>query len=385
VLGNAPLDVDHCVESLEDQISRISSEKTIILLYEACYHYLSKRILDILQERNPSMILRYGQTPTFYDPSSETTTHSPANKENTMIVSVGSHKVENFPHEEGITAENSAFLYIGQESPHLTSMLMRFSTNDWYSYNPVTYSSRKEGALLNKSLMKRFFLVQKAKEAQIFGILLGTLGVAKYLDVVNNLQKLIKASGRKSYMFVVGKINVPKLANYAEIDAFVLVACHQNSLMDSKDFFKPIITPFELQLALSNSEEWTGQFKTDFHEVLQTIEDTTKSLENEDVDEEDADQPYFSLVSGTYKVAQSNKTKYSTFFSSEVEEKSDQAIQLKNLHADITAYRSEAGEFLATREYRGLEPRIGETQAHAAVLGSAGIARGYEHEQEESS
>lgn len=41
-------------------------------------------------------------------------------------------------------------------------------------------------------MVHRFFLVQQAKEAQIFGILMGTLGVANYLDVVHSLQALIK-------------------------------------------------------------------------------------------------------------------------------------------------------------------------------------------------
>ena len=40
--------------------------------------------------------------------------------------------------------------------------------------------------------------------------------------------ELIKSVGKKSYTFVVGKINVPKLANFQEIEAFVLVACPEN-------------------------------------------------------------------------------------------------------------------------------------------------------------
>ena len=43
-----------------------------------------------------------------------------------------------------------------------------------------------------------------------------------------------RRSGRKYYTFIVGKINVPKLANFAEIDVFVYVACPENSTIDSK-------------------------------------------------------------------------------------------------------------------------------------------------------
>ena len=46
-----------------------------------------------------------------------------------------------------------------------------------------------------------------------------------------------------------GKLNVPKMANFLEIDIYVLVACPENSLVDSHEFYKPVVTPFEMELA----------------------------------------------------------------------------------------------------------------------------------------
>ena len=40
-------------------------------------------------------------------------------------------------------------------------------------------------------------------------------------------------------------------------------------------------------------------------------------------------------------------------------------------------YSSAAGDMLAKRSFRGLEPRIGETEAHAATMGHIGRAAGY--------
>lgn len=48
-----------------------------------------------------------------------------------------------------------------------------------YSYNPITKSSRLESERTNKLLMRRFAAVQKARDADVFGILVGTLGVGK--------------------------------------------------------------------------------------------------------------------------------------------------------------------------------------------------------------
>jgi len=42
-----------------------------------------------------------------------------------------------------------------------------------------------------------------------------------------------------AFTFVMGKLNVAKMANFMEIDVFVLVASPENTLIDSKvlDFF----------------------------------------------------------------------------------------------------------------------------------------------------
>ena len=42
---------------------------------------------------------------------------------------------------------------------------------------------------------------------------------------------------------------MPKMANFLEIDLFVLVACSENSLVDSQEFFKPVVTPYEMEIA----------------------------------------------------------------------------------------------------------------------------------------
>ena len=102
-----------------------------------------------------------------------------------------------------------------------------------------------------------------------------------YLDVIERLKRVIKEAGKKVglmahvltystslvyivsltfctlhfalctqyYTVAIGKLNVPKMANFLEIDVYVLVACPENSLIDSRDFYKPVITPFEMELA----------------------------------------------------------------------------------------------------------------------------------------
>jgi diphthamide biosynthesis protein 2 len=167
-------------------------------------------------------------------------------------------------------------VYIGdQSSSTLTTLLLNFANNKVFGYDPSKQQLREENGQVNRTLQRRFylgkltlsvstsnpltsffFLVEKTKDAQTIGLVVGTLGVARYRESLAQLKKEIKSSGRKYYVFVVGKINVPKLANFLEIEVFVLVACPLLSTVDSKDFLAPVITPFELLLALQ-----TGRWK----------------------------------------------------------------------------------------------------------------------------
>ena len=57
---------------------------------------------------------------------------------------------------------------------------------------------------------------------------------ASYLPLIAHLRQVIAGAHKKAYTISVGKLNPAKLANFAEIECFVLVACPENSLVDAK-------------------------------------------------------------------------------------------------------------------------------------------------------
>ncbi len=59
------------------------------------------------------------------------------------------------------------------------------------------------------------------------------------------------------YTIAVGKLNTAKLANFLEVDVFVLVACPESSLLDSSQFYKPVVTPYEMEVACNRWVELT--------------------------------------------------------------------------------------------------------------------------------
>ncbi|KAF9171445.1 Diphthamide biosynthesis protein 2 [Mortierella sp. AD011] len=299
---------------------------------------------------------------------------------------------------EGDSIEDYTLFYIGDESPTLSNIMMTHSKCEVYSYNPEKKEGRLESAQVNRALMRRYFLVQKAKDADIIGIAVGTLGVASYMTMIQHLKALIESKGKKAYTFVMGKLNVAKMANFMEIDCFVYVACPENSLIDSKEFYRPIVTPYELEIALSKSREWTGEYVTDFQQLLpdddkigvdkikisQAQLDAASDREDEDESDQDSDEdqvPHFSLVTGQLKQNKrytSNKED-SKELSALIEGTKDLTVRNKNTSV-ATLMSSAAGEYLQSREFRGLEVHLGETPVELATEGRAGIARGYNSE-----
>lgn len=120
------------------------------------------------------------------------------------------------------------------------------------------------------ALRRRYALLTSVNTVSIFGILINTLSVKNYLHIVEHVKSRILDAGKKSYTFVVGKVNAAKIANFSEIGGWVVIGCWESSLIDSKDFWKPVLTPFELELALTKDEEriWTGEWRSDFQSVL---------------------------------------------------------------------------------------------------------------------
>lgn len=135
--------------------------------------------------------------------------------------------------------------------------------------------------------------------------------------MIRYIRKILASHRKKSYTISVGKLNPSKLANFLEIECFVLVACPENSLIESKEFFKPIITPYELEVALRQEISWTGRYVLDFGQVLeegkgnkQDVDEIRNNFQAK-VDDEDPegdaqqnfDKPQFSLVTGRYRHA----------------------------------------------------------------------------------
>jgi diphthamide biosynthesis protein 2 len=128
------------------------------------------------------------------------------------------------------------------------------------------------------TLRRRYALITSLTTTPIFGILINTLSVSNYQSMASHVQEMIRAAGKKSYTFVVGKVNAAKVANFSEIGGWVVIGCWESSLIESKEFYRPIITPWELAMVLQSDERrvWTGEWVGDFNDMLFRADDAKK-------------------------------------------------------------------------------------------------------------
>ncbi|KAI1414193.1 diphthamide biosynthesis protein [Hypoxylon sp. FL1857] len=165
-------------------------------------------------------------------------------------------------------------------------------------------------------LRRRYALVIRLATASIIGILVNTLSVKNYMSTISTLKSQIAAAGKKSYTIVVGKLNAAKLANFAEVDGWVVVGCWESGLVEQEGLWKPVVTPVELGLALQGDESrvWTGEWWGGIEgvkspPVVNENEDTTHRREEgvveskaenveDDIDDEESEAPEFDLRTG---------------------------------------------------------------------------------------
>ncbi|CAM0874992.1 unnamed protein product [Alopecurus aequalis] len=403
VFGKAPLDISACCRSLLD-CSKESNKPVLVLCGLEYAHALDDlkgataelcksdsrnceiQYADVLcSEMSPSSATAEEQCPQ----SNESTDNDVQNDDLANFVNSccnveGSSRKYNLG---GLTwgisidekMDDYLIYWIGEDNSAFANVALTFNKCDIVRYDTVANQLSRDVSHLMKILRRRYYLVEKAKDANIIGILVGTLGVAGYLQIIEQMKNLIKAAGKKSYTLVMGRPNSAKLANFPECEVFVYVSCAQTALMDSKEFLAPVITPFEAVLAFSRGREWTGEYLLDFKDLI-----TSEKPEVANRSEE----ARFSFIKGGYvedDCPQENEEHPETTLA--LAELTEKALSVRNQNNDAILYQGGANsaiDYLKARSYRGLTGEY-EEAPDTILVGRTGRAAGYSDEKTKSS
>lgn len=190
------------------------------------------------------------------------------------------------------------------------------------------------------------------------------MSVASYKQAVDHVSNILKQAKRRYYSFLVGKLNCPKLNNFMEVDMYVLVACNENSLINSKELNKPIVTIYELEIAYNCGRLWGQEFICDYRQLLEGNEHHIPLK----LSEQESD---VSLITGG--------TRYNDYKTEDGKTRLDLIRRDDGLSV---VHHEGAGEYLKNRSWTGLEQSLGQTEITKAVEGKKGIAMGYDGEQQ---
>ncbi|XP_026161514.1 2-(3-amino-3-carboxypropyl)histidine synthase subunit 2 isoform X2 [Mastacembelus armatus] len=289
VFERKPLDVEKCASAFRELYP--DTQRHIVLLYDVNYAHAinyphlvaSELVVEGEQCYSHGGIKRQHND-----------TCLSVQDDNQLICQFG----RQFSLKHGSSIIDYSMFYVGQEGAALRNFMMTWNHCLFGSFDPETMKGRTESVNINRALMKRYHAIERARDAGVVGILVGTLGVADYLSVIQRLKETISRAGKKSYVFAMGKLNVPKLANFPEIDIFVLIACPENSLLDSSDFYKPVVTPFEMELACNKNRQWSEEYVTDFRHLLPGGKSHVPLTDQQD---EEGNETEVSLITGALR------------------------------------------------------------------------------------
>jgi diphthamide biosynthesis enzyme Dph1/Dph2-like protein len=95
-------------------------------------------------------------------------------------------------------------------------------------FNLLIYSPEaktlQEASSPKRPLMQRYALLEKVKseDTQVLGILIGSVVVEGYLEIIANIKLTAARAGKKTYEVLIGKLNEPKLKNFQFVSLLTL-------------------------------------------------------------------------------------------------------------------------------------------------------------------
>ena len=110
---------------------------------------------------------------------------------------------------------------------------------------------------IERILRQRSGLIMASGDAQRFGILIGEKPGQMRRTLALRMKRMLEKHGKKGYLLALEHIG-PDLIDFYPVDAFVNTACPRIAIDDAVRYRKPLITPFELEVALGEKKWETG-------------------------------------------------------------------------------------------------------------------------------
>ncbi|XP_049300181.1 2-(3-amino-3-carboxypropyl)histidine synthase subunit 2 [Anopheles funestus] len=347
------LQEEHLIATLSREFDTLNSDSKVTCFYEVCYADAIAKIRETLIDRFPNMVIaRLAE----------------ADQKADILY----WKLET-PHNA-----NGVVLYIGRDNLTFFNTAVSLEESQCYLYDPTKTDPQLErtDVFAAKWLRRRYYAIERCMDAGSIGIVVATLSTKGYLEIVSRVQRLAKARGVRTYLISIGKVNPEKLANFIDIDCFVLVGCPENDIFTSRDFFRPLLSVFEAEMALNKAwkEKLLTRYTTNFPDLLphgrfySDVEEV--SCKTDEVD----DPADVSLITGRARTVPHRKA------DDEESKTNGTCTDVVSKGRNEVAQISSADQF-TNRSWQGLEQNLGQDVPALIQMGRSGIPIKYENER----
>lgn len=186
-------------------------------------------------------------------------------------------------------------LFIADGRFHLEAAMIANPNLRALRYDPYSKTLTEERYETEKMKAIRRNAIRRAMDpsVQVFGIILGTLGrqgsfligieLLLLVDmpfysrfhfrcikgnpaILGQVQSLLRKHEKKSFVLLLSEIFPKKLDMFPHVDAWVQIACPRLSVDWGHFFTKPVLSAYELNVALKE-EEWREVYPMDFYKM----------------------------------------------------------------------------------------------------------------------
>ncbi|XLS48261.1 hypothetical protein HN51_022619, partial [Arachis hypogaea] len=154
--------------------------------------------------------------------------------------------------------ENSVLVFVADGRFHLEAIMIANPGIKAFRYDP--YIGRlflEEYDHVGMKESRKGAILRAREEARNWGVVLGTLGRQGNPKILERLEKNMKEKGFLYTVFLMSEISPARIALFEDsVDAWIQIACPRLSIDWGDAFGKPVLNPFEAEIALGVIPGW---------------------------------------------------------------------------------------------------------------------------------
>jgi 2-(3-amino-3-carboxypropyl)histidine synthase len=188
---------------------------------------------------------------------------------------------------------NTTVLFCADGRFHLEStMISNPHVQIFLRYDPYSKALTKEEYAHEEMHKLRQHAIQSAQNKSVFGIVLGTLGRQGNPAILQQLQTLLRQHNKQYFILLLSEVSPAKLHLMSiQVQVWIQIACPRLSVDWGHYFETPVLSPYELHVALGTTE-WKEVYPMDFYSAQggpwANYHDSNKSRRCECIDDDGA-------------------------------------------------------------------------------------------------